>query len=266
MPPTKRSAATATTTTGAKAANAANAAKAKPTTVKPVRARPATANSATATVESADATRLARREKRRNRSREEILEAARRVLLLNGIAGTTLDAVAREVGVSKTALYYYFPSKDALFFELVFGNLQMQAQSVHDAVEKAADGADALAAIVRESVKAFAPRLDDFRLAYLHGQVAGQGTVRFDEQLLARIRPLNELWFAGAARKLAQGRGKRSGRPPVEPRLLAFLAWLAAIGLLTVKGMVERFDDPLIYSDEQLIEGFARVFAAAARR
>lgn len=210
------------------------------------------------------ATRLARRERRRNRSREEILDAARRVLLRNGIAATTLDAVAKEVGVSKTALYYYYPSKDALFFELVFGAIKSQAQAVHDAVEKANNGADALRAIVREAVNAFAPRLDDFRLAFLHGQVAGQGAVHFDQQQFARIRPLNDLWFAGAAKKLSQERRKRPGRAHVEPRLMAFLAYLAAIGLLTMKGMVESLEDPLVYSDDQLIEGFARVFEAAA--
>ena len=31
-----------------------------------------------------------------------------------------------------------------------------------------------------------------------------------------------------------------------------------------MKGMVEHVDDPLVFSDEQLIEGFARVFEAAA--
>jgi len=207
--------------------------------------------------------RSARLERRRNRSREEILDAARSVLLRDGIAATTLDAVAKEVGMSKTALYYYFPSKDALFFELVFGNLQSQARAVHDAVEKTTTGADALGAIVRESVRTFAPRLDDFRLAYLHGQVATQGAVHFDEQQFARIRPLNELWFAGAAKKLGEERKKHPGGAQIEPRLLAFLAWLAAIGVLTVKGMVETVDDPLIYTDEQLVEGFSRVFAAA---
>src|SRR5271166_3101450 len=81
--------------------------------------------------------RIARRERRRDRSREEILEATRRVLLRNGIAATTLDAVAREVGLTKTALYYYYPSKDALLFEIVFGAIHAQAQAVHDAVENA---------------------------------------------------------------------------------------------------------------------------------
>ncbi len=224
----------------------------------PTKRRPAPAVSAEV------ATRLARRERRRDRSREEILAGARRVLLRSGIAATTLDAVAKEIGVSKTALYYYYPSKDALFFELVFGAIKSQAQAVHDGVEKAEGGGDALRAIVREAVNAFAPRLDDFRLAFLHGQVAGQSAVHFDQQQFARIRPLNDLWFAGAAKKLSEERRMRPGRAHVEPRLMAFLAYLAAIGLLTMKGMVESLEDPLVYSDDQLIEGFARVFEAAA--
>ena len=209
-------------------------------------------------------TRLARRERRRDRSREEILEAARRVLLKRGIADTTLDAVAREAGLSKTALYYYFPSKDALFFELMFGTLESHAQAVHDAVETAANGTDALSAVIRESVKAYSSRLDDFRLAFLHGQVAGQGALHFDQKQFARIRPLNELWFGGAAQKLGAERRKRPARANVDPRLMAFLAYLAAIGLLTMKGMVESVDDPLIYSDDQLVDGLVRIFAAAA--
>jgi AcrR family transcriptional regulator len=213
----------------------------------------------------AERSRLARRERRRDRSREEILEGARRVLLREGITGTTLAAVAKEVGVSKTALYYYFASKDALFFELVHGTLLSQAQVIHAAVEKSGDGADALRAIIREAIGVFAPRLDDFRLAFLHGQVAGKGAVHFDPEQFGRIRPINDLWFAGAARKLAEDGEKHASRAQVEPRLLAFLAYVASLGLLTMKGMVESVDDPLIYSDDQLVEGFARVFEAAAR-
>jgi len=218
-----------------------------------------------ATVDAVQATRVARRERRRDRSREEILDAARRVLLSQGIAGMTLDAVAKEVGVSKTALYYYFASKDALLFELVFGNLQTHAQAVHEAVETTATGAEALKAMVRTSHNVFASRLDDFRLAYLHGQVAGQGAVHFDEAQFARIRPLNDLWFAGAEKRLTSDRRKRVRAASIEPRLLAFLAWVASIGLLTMKGMVESQDDPLIYTDAQLVDALSQVFAAAAK-
>lgn len=208
--------------------------------------------------------RIARRERRREHSRAEILDATRRVLFREGIAATTLDAVAREVGVSKTAIYYYFESKEALLFEIVFAAFETHAKAVHDAVEQAKDGGEALGAIVRETVHSYAPRLDDFRLAFLQAQVAGPSALHIKAEQLARIRPLNDLAYAGAAKILTEERKKRQGRARVEPRMMAFLANVAAIGLLTMKGMVESVDDPLLYSDEQLIDGLARIFAAAA--
>ena len=208
--------------------------------------------------------RIARRERRRERSREEILEAARRVIARNGIAATTLDAIAKEVGLTKAALYYYYPSKDALLFEMVYDLVEAQSHAVHDGVARATDGGAALRAIIRETVCTFASRLDDFRLTYLAGQLAGPGAIHVGAEQLAKIRPLNDLAFAGAARRIAEDWKKERGRARVEPRLMAFLANLAAVGLLTMKGMVEAVGDPLLYSDEQLIEGFARVFEAAA--
>jgi AcrR family transcriptional regulator len=216
------------------------------------------------TEKAEDAKRLARRERRRERSREEILDAAREVLLRKGVAATTLEAVAREVGVTKPALYYYFPSKDALLFELIFSSLERHAQAVHEGVEKTGDGAQALRALIRETVEVFAPHLDDFRLAFLYGQVTSPGSIHFDAEQFARIRPLNDLCLAGAAERLAQDRQERSGPEQVEPRLMAFLAYLSTIGLLTMKGMVESFGDPLLYSDDQLVDGFGKVFEAAA--
>jgi len=218
-----------------------------------------------AATDSAESARLARRERRRNRSRQEILDATREVLLRDGIGALTLDAVARQVGVSKTALYYYFPSKDALLFELLYTVIETTSKTIHEAVAETKDGAAALGAIIRETVKLFAPRLDDFRLAFLHGQVARAGTVHFARQQIERIRPLNDLAFAGTAGKVAEQRRGKPSRARVEPRLLAFLAYLSALGVLTMKGMVESVGDPLLYSDEQLIEGLARVFAAAAQ-
>jgi AcrR family transcriptional regulator len=208
--------------------------------------------------------RIARRERRRERSREEIVDAARSVILKKGIAGATLEAVAVEVGLTKAALYYYYPSKESLFFDVMFGTFHAHAQSTHDAVENAKDGGEALASVIRESVRTFAARLDDFRLGFLQGQFIKPGSVRFTPEQFARIRPINDLLYAGATKRLVEEWKTSRGRARVEPRLMVFLAHCSAIGLLTMKGLVESFDDPLIYSDEQLIEGLSRIFEAAA--
>ena len=213
-----------------------------------------------AATQASAASRVARRQRRRERSRGEILEAARRVLIREGVAATTLELVAAEAGLSKAGLYYYFDSKDALLFELVFGSYEAQAKAVQAAVDKAADGAEALQAIVRETIKAFASNLDDFRLAFLFGQVAGSGAVKLSAEQLARVRPLNDLLLKGATQKL-----EAVGALPAEPRLIAFLAFVSALGVLTMKGLVESMNDPLAYPDDQLMDALASVFAAAAR-
>jgi AcrR family transcriptional regulator len=211
------------------------------------------------------ATRTARQQRRRDRSREEILDAARKVLLSKGLSGMTLEAVAREAGMSKTGLYYYFASKDALAFELVYAALEGHAVAVNSAVDSRGNGGEALGAIVRETVHTFAPNMDDFRLAFIVGQLTTAGGVEMSAEQFERIRPLNDLVLGSASTLLAKEREHDGAGPAVEPRLLAFLAYLSAIGLLTMKGLVEAQGDPLLYSDEQLIGGFAKVFARAAK-
>lgn len=208
--------------------------------------------------------RVARRERRRERSREEILEAARVVLLRDGIAALTVDKVAKEVGVTKTAIYYYFASKDALLFELVYRAVSSNAQAVQDATAKVDQGGAALRAIIRETVHGFAGQLDDFRLAFLHAQVAGNGAVALAPEQFARLRPLNDMIFARTAALLRDEQKRKPSRARVDPRLMAFLANVSALGVLTMKGMVESVGDPLLYSDEQLVDALSRIFEAAA--
>jgi len=203
--------------------------------------------------------RRARQKRRRDRSRAEILAAARTVLLRGGIAAVTPDAVARQAGMSKTGLYYYFASKEALVFDLVFGIWESHGARVHDAVEKVGTGSAALAEIISRTVAGYAPQMDDFRLAFLLAQVSGSAGFQLSEDQFARIRPINDLVLAGAARKLAEG-GKSLR---VDPRLLAFLAYSSALGVLTMKGLVESQGDPLLYSDKDLVDALSAIFAAA---
>ncbi len=56
----------------------------------------------------------------KERARARIVEAASEVLRRKGLSASTMDAIAEEIGVSKGALYLYFPSK-ARLLEAVLG-------------------------------------------------------------------------------------------------------------------------------------------------
>lgn len=51
--------------------------------------------------------------------RRVLLESANQIILTSGAAHLTLDAVAREAGVSKGGLLYHFPTKEALLIGLI---------------------------------------------------------------------------------------------------------------------------------------------------
>jgi TetR/AcrR family transcriptional regulator len=61
-----------------------------------------------------DQVRSPRVRARHERRRAEILRAALRSFRERGYHATTLDAIAEQVGVRKTALYHYFPDKQAI--------------------------------------------------------------------------------------------------------------------------------------------------------
>jgi TetR/AcrR family transcriptional repressor of mexJK operon len=59
------------------------------------------------------------REPRSNPKLRAILDAAAELFLAQGYAAISMDAVARQAGVSKATLYAYFPGKQALFRTMV---------------------------------------------------------------------------------------------------------------------------------------------------
>lgn len=51
--------------------------------------------------------------------RQRILEAARFLVLRNGLKATTMEAIAREARIAKPTLYGYFADKEAVFLAIV---------------------------------------------------------------------------------------------------------------------------------------------------
>lgn len=75
--------------------------------------------------------------------REKILAAAQRLFSARGFRGTTMEAIASEVGMSKVTVYGYFPDKSAVF--------EAVAQHV----------AEAIRATFREALEAPSSKLTD---------------------------------------------------------------------------------------------------------
>ena len=83
-------------------------------------------------------------DERRTERREQILEGARRCFADNGYEGATVVKLEEGIGLSRGAIFNYFPSKEELFIELaVRDSRRMSEIWVNDGLE----------AIVREVVE-----------------------------------------------------------------------------------------------------------------
>ncbi|CAM5185680.1 AcrR family transcriptional regulator OS=Castellaniella defragrans OX=75697 GN=HNR28_003414 PE=4 SV=1 [Castellaniella defragrans] len=59
------------------------------------------------------------RQRDAERTKREIIKAARAEFAETGLAGTSLDAIARAAGVDKRLIYYYFEDKAGLFVAVI---------------------------------------------------------------------------------------------------------------------------------------------------
>jgi AcrR family transcriptional regulator len=78
-------------------------------------------------------------ERRSDRKRRAIVEAATAAFLDHGYRGTSMDAVAAAAGVSKQTVYQHFGDKQRLFRELIAATVQAASDPVYDEVRRLAD-------------------------------------------------------------------------------------------------------------------------------
>jgi AcrR family transcriptional regulator len=69
-------------------------------------------------------------------TRKTILEAASRVTARDGALNLTLEAVAKEAGVSKGGLLYHFPNKETLISSMIDEHLENWSKAVEAAKDK----------------------------------------------------------------------------------------------------------------------------------
>lgn len=91
-----------------------------------------------------------RKAERGEATREQLIAVATRLFAEHGYEGTSIEAVLRDSGVSRGALYHHFRSKDALF-EMVLEALEVDAASKTVAATR--DAPDAMTALRQACVE-----------------------------------------------------------------------------------------------------------------
>jgi TetR/AcrR family transcriptional regulator len=112
-------------------------------------------------------------EKRRKR-RAEILRAAFRAVREHGYHATTLDDIAEQLGVRKTALYHYFPDKEAILYECHRESLGEVRRILKQANKRFEHASERLAFVIREHVRVMTETLEGSPLAFEVSALTGK--------------------------------------------------------------------------------------------
>ena len=133
---------------------------------------------------------------KRARRREEILQAALRAFRERGYHATTLDDIAARLDIRKTALYHYFPDKEAILYECHRESLSQLDRILREA-RRLRTPRERIRHVIREHVRVMTDTLQGSPLAF---EVTAFSQERQAEIIAARDRYEREV-----RRMLAQG-------------------------------------------------------------
>lgn len=198
------------------------------------------------------------RERYREQMRAEIKQCAREQIATAGAAALSLNAIAKQLGMSGPALYRYFTSRDDLLTALIRDAYRSLADTLHTAVDSGAD-LTGLAYAIREWALADPQR---YLLVYgtpVPGYHAPEVTVAIANEIMGMlIEHFSRLSIDRSATPFdADLEHHRRWAPdsvptPILHRALSF--WTRIHGVLSLElaghftGM--EFDPALLFADE----------------
>ena len=171
----------------------------------------------THTATATDLTDLSRQDRRRAKTRAQLLRAAKRLLATKGFHATKITDIAAAADVGTGTFYLYFPTKDALFVDLVRETAFAAAQEISAAKAPYTDNRERARVGTETFFRFAAANRDVFRILFGH-------SAQFDELL----REVHQIFIADIEADFAAGvaTGVFADLPP------AFAAQ-AIVGMLT---------------------------------
>jgi AcrR family transcriptional regulator len=170
-------------------------------------------------------------EERRENRREEILRAAQDLFHRQGYANTSLDDIARAVGIKREGVYYYFPNRTQILITIIKPlGLQLRDR-VREILESDASPEEKICQTVENHLMRFESRFAESKITLRDDYFAE------NEDVLAEMQPIwdeyETLWVA----IISEGQDKGAFDATLDPRL-------AHLGILGLCNWVARWYKP----------------------
>jgi AcrR family transcriptional regulator len=178
----------------------------------------------------------------------QLIEIASRLFAAHGYAGTSLRDIAEEANITKAALYYHFPNKEALYEQIVVDNLQGLIDRVSDAIKPTDSATEQVRAFMLTAADVFADAPD----AWLAGsQVFWSSMGPQIRAAAVSRRDIFEKLLRGCIAKGVASGEFRDVEPAVAGRLLLstlnqMTRWIKLDGRLKPRQVIEQYLDIIL--------------------
>jgi AcrR family transcriptional regulator len=178
----------------------------------------------------------------------QLIEIASRLFAAHGYAGTSLRDIAEEANITKAALYYHFPNKEALYEQIVVDNLQGLIDRVSDAIKPTDSATEQVRAFMLTAADVFADAPD----AWLAGSQVFWSSMgpQIRAAAVSRRDIFEKLLRGCIAKGIASGEF-RDVEPAVAGRLLLstlnqMTRWIKLDGRLKPRQVIEQYLDIIL--------------------
>ncbi|MBI9107870.1 MAG: TetR/AcrR family transcriptional regulator [Spirochaetales bacterium] len=123
------------------------------------------------------------------KTREKIISAGARLIIKKGAENTSLSDIANECGISKGTLYYYYPTKSELIFEITNRHIKRLSEDIINWVGNMSE--DLPPEKILQAVYSLLTRASKrgrLHLYLIYDGIAG------NEESTARVREVYKIW------------------------------------------------------------------------
>jgi AcrR family transcriptional regulator len=157
---------------------------------------------------------------------QRIVEAMRASVGKRGAAGSTFDVVAREAGVSRGLLHYYFGSKERLMVEVVRTDCNARVAALEEHLA-AAQSVDEIVGVLVQTLEAFVADEPGVQ-AVLYEMLSAS---RRSDEIRAELAELYRRWRSQLAEALREKQQEGVVQLDAEPEAVASMLFALGDGM-----------------------------------
>jgi AcrR family transcriptional regulator len=191
------------------------------------------------------------------------VSATRNVILRDGFANLSLDAVAAEADLSKPSLFYYFATREALAHAVMLDINLKEVAAIRSRIDQsstvgqqsgAVDSENVVDAIVRAYVDFYLPILELFRASQVWALTLAppeDGYTTINAAMIELFDCVEAMFKADKDAGLTY--------PDVHPRRAAVTIWNSAGGLMATVALLDGVETEFLHRVDDMVDELCAV-------